>query len=624
MPNIKATLKYITPIILSALFAGLFFVIFQSQSSPLVKGILSALLVGTFAISLWQQRIIIALHKKTQSLSTDKNALLEKLTEISETVELQSQLRASEMLNKTMCHSLPIAIVTTDQQGDITQANLATTQLLGFVIDEMLGEHLSLILNDTANLYLKSPSADIDEGNSELIVSNLETSAVSKTGKSVPIRLSVIRMLVKGQTMFAITMVDIREENQHRDQITRLANKLEHENMMLKEVNEKSARANRAQQRFISSASHEIRTPLTGIFGIIDLLSDSPLNDEQKEFLEVLRNSSRQLHSLVNDILDAAKLDEGKMKIFPSNCSLVDMAKTLEATYAPVCQDKGLALNLHVDESLTERYLLLDRVRIQQIISNLFNNAIKFTDTGSISCDFRAITLLDDRVELEFSVSDTGQGIPLHLQHQLGQAFVQANNELNRQGTGTGLGLTIVKSLVRAMDGRLSLTSEPGIGSTFRIRLWVEIGPKIKKEQSSIPVVVNTDHLKLYKFLIAEDNPVNRMVIGKIFEKLGVTFRLVEDGQQLLDALNQEDFHLIITDIQMPNMDGVEALKNLRSNPRWRALPVIALTAATFTDEVEGFFKAGFNDVLAKPIDQEVLIKALNMQLSNISNLQPL
>lgn len=385
--------------------------------------------------------------------------------------------------------------------------------------------------------------------------------------------------------------------------------------------------ANRAKSEFLANLSHEIRTPISIIIGVSRLIRETILTKEQKQYTDMIADSSEILLSLVEDILDFSKIEAGKVELESIDFDLKELIRKITDMLKIKASEKGLSLNYHILEDVP-CLLKGDTNRLRQIILNLINNAVKFTQKGGITLtvenfyppptseiskdsDKQKEKHYDKRA-LRFKVADTGIGIKKEQLSRLFQPFAQADVSTTRKYGGTGLGLVISKRLVELMGGEISVESEYGRGTTFCFTALFEKGSAaedihlLKKNIS-----LNTTPLPDVKVLVAEDNPFNQTIALKILEKMGVYADLAVNGKEVVEMLRKKDYDIILMDIQMPEMDGLEAARAIRGENY--NLPIIAMTANTTEKDCENCFDAGMNGYISKPIDyvelQEIIYK---------------
>lgn len=380
--------------------------------------------------------------------------------------------------------------------------------------------------------------------------------------------------------------------------------------------------SNQEKSKFLATMSHEIRTPMNGILGMAQMLLTPTLKEaERQEYARTILNSGQTLLTLLNDILDISKIEAGRISLTPVVFSPGQLLADTHALFAEMAHQRGLDLTIGWDGPAAARYRG-DATRLRQMVSNLVSNAIKFTEHGSIRIQARSVAQEGHRTRLEFSVTDTGKGIPEDQQARLFKTFSQLETAQSGDIAGTGLGLSIVRSLAQAMDGDAGVDSTPGRGSTFWFRIMVDAVMDAHESGHPEPVPTTTENHPVAgrHVLVVEDNTVNRKVIQVMLEKQHAIVTCVGDGRQALDILQQGvEFDLVLMDCQMPVMDGFLATEQIR---QWetaqgrRRLPIIALTAGAFEEDQQHCLAAGMDDFLTKPINLPILMKTLARWLS--------
>lgn len=376
----------------------------------------------------------------------------------------------------------------------------------------------------------------------------------------------------------------------------------------LKRSEEAARAATDAKSRFLALMSHEIRTPMNGITTATSLLRETALSAEQHELAETVQTSSEVLLRIVNDVLDFSKIEAGKMTISPAPTNLRSLIQTLERLYSHQAVQKDISLVVEVATSVPEQ-LMLDGARLQQILMNLLGNAFKFSsDGGGIVLAIQNVASKGEHCELNFAVSDTGIGIPSEAQRKIFEAFEQADGTVSRHYGGTGLGLSIASRLVAVMGGTLELQSAPGKGTLFQFTIPARITSAVTSPSTTTPK--RSDHRPL-SILMAEDNEVNQKLTVRILEKAGHSVTIARNGLEALNLFEREPFDLILMDIEMPELGGIETTARLRAHQRGKSVPIVALTANAFESDRERYLQAGMDDFVAKPLNRTLLFEAM-------------
>ncbi|CAN5124265.1 hypothetical protein BH09BAC1_BH09BAC1_18420 [soil metagenome] len=498
------------------------------------------------------------------------------------------------MLFSAAIDHTPTGVVITDRWGKITYANPYFTKLTGFTIDEVLGtriEHYGVVNDaESARTWGRLISGAVWKG--ELNFHNKKGEILTELTSVAPIRND------KGEIQNIVMLTEDITERKHAEVATL-------------EAKEKAEEATRAKEQFLSTMSHELRTPMNSVIGISNLLLDDNPRPDQEENLNILKFSAVNLLAIINDILDLSKIEAGKMEFLKEDFDLHYTLINIKRAHALRAEEKGIKILLQVDENLPN-ILKGDAHRLNQVLNNLVSNAVKFTEYGEVCLHVGIQEETANDVCLKITITDTGIGIPEDKLGVIFQSFGQASTETAQKYGGTGLGLAITQKLIDLQGGYIDVVSQLGAGTTFTVVLNYERGNVLYRNEKPV-LPAESSKLDNVRILLVDDNLINQKVAIKFLSRWKAQVTTADNGQEAIDKHLSSDFDLILMDLQMPVMDGLEATNLIRrmEDPIKAAIPVIALTAAAMNQERELAMKLGVNDYVCKPFVPEELYDKL-------------
>lgn len=490
--------------------------------------------------------------------------------------------------------------------GEIIYANDAFIEISGYSKEELIGaNHRLLNSGKHTRIFWKAMYRTIAKGK----VWHGEICNRKKNGKLYWLEATIVPLM--GDTGKPISYIALRTN------ITRLKD-IEKD---LLEAKERAEESNRMKSAFLTNISHEIRTPMNGILGILDLIKTTSCDKDQEHKIQLAQSSANALLAIINDILDLSKIESGQLHLEAIDFNLVTALNELIEMMALSAKKKGLNLTLDTRQ-VTFPMVKADRDRIRQIFTQIIANAIKFSKKGEIVVSVAVQEIQDNQLKLKASIRDSGIGIAADKLEQIFQLFNQADVSTSRKYGGTGLGLSLTRQLCELMDGSISVSSKENEGSCFSFNLKFEKGVQQKITKPKLiekPKSKTISGVDIPPILLVEDNKVNQLVARGILKKLGFQAEVANNGQEALDMLDKnmakKKYPAILMDCQMPILDGYDATRKIRSkntNPAYRKIPIIALTAHAMAGEKEKCFAAGMDDFLTKPINVVRLKETLN------------
>jgi PAS domain S-box-containing protein len=514
-------------------------------------------------------------------------------------------LRSNEEKYRSMITNMNLGLLEVDDNEIITFANKSFSDMSGFSNEELLGNTpRSLLFRDSSKEFMDKKHELRKKGISDVY----EIEIRDKSGEKKWWLISgAPRYDDKGQLVGSIGIhLDITEQKN-----------LEHELIKSRETAENLSRA---KENFLANMSHEIRTPMNAIMGMSSQLTKTALNPQQRFYLDTIHSAADNLLVIINDILDLSKIEAGKLTLENIGFHLEPILNRSINVLEHKAEEKGLVLSRVYMDSRVSPILLGDPYRLNQVMLNLLSNSIKFTDKGSISV---AVELISDQPltqTIRFAIKDTGIGMDDEYIGHLFEKFSQEYESVTRKYGGTGLGMSICKELIELMEGKISATSKKGEGTTIVFEIPFRKGTEADLPEE--PVAVQENAIKDRSILVVDDNDMNRLVASTVLKYYGAFVLEAASGEESLTCLADKNIDLILMDIQMPGLNGIETTKRIRANGR--NIPIIAMTANALKGESEKCLAAGMNDYISKPFKEEELINIISRWVNeNDKSIQP-
>lgn len=508
------------------------------------------------------------------------------------------QLGLQEEKFRNIIENMNLGILEVDNNDIIQYANNTFSAISGFSLEELKGKNAhKLFTKKSDEKIIKEILSERIKGES----GNYEVTVYTKSGDE---RI----WFISGAPNYNDRGEIIGSIGVHLDITDR--KKLE---KALEKARDKAQEASKTKELFLANMSHEIRTPLNIILGMTRLIKKENLNERLVEYVNHSQYAANHLLAIINDILDISKIEFGEMKLQLNPFNLYSLSNAIESIFTPNAEEKGLNFNYSISDNISDS-LLGDDLRVRQVLINLIGNSIKFTDKGYVSLKVSLLKESKETQTISFEIKDSGIGMSEEFINHIFDKFSQEANKANRKYAGTGLGMAICRDLLALMNSQLKIESFRGRGTTISF----DIEFKKSINNSSLPLTkisnLELNNISSKKVLLVEDNKINRLIAGKSLEILGCTFEEAINGIEAIEILKNQSFDLILMDIQMPDMDGVEATKIIRQEMKITT-PIVALTANVFKQDLDSYIAVGMNDFIIKPFDEENFFEKVSLNI---------
>ena len=522
-----------------------------------------------------------------------------------ELLESNKKIRErSETYISAILENVVDGVLTIDNSCKLISLNEAAEEVFGYTASEIIGESFNKLIPrkcEEDECYLDQLLEDVRQSKSQ----NLEIEGVRSDGDKIPLELSISDIILDNQQIYIaiVRNISVRKESERA----------------LVTAKEKAEEASMAKAVFLSTMSHEIRTPMNAVIGMTNLLLQEEPLPHQLNYLKTLKFSADNLLALINDILDFSKIDAGKITFENVEFSLKALIGSIKGAHEYMANEKGVAFKVVLDYDLPNS-VIGDPIRLGQILNNLVNNAVKFTEEGSVTLSVHLIQSTTEEAVIEFEVKDTGIGITKDKTQEIFKSFTQSSSEITRRYGGTGLGLAITKNLIELQGGSINVESKVDHGSRFYFTLAFQQGTGQDMPHSMDNEPSYGKDLRGIKLLLVEDNEVNHFVAKKFLEKWNVQVDHAVNGVQAMKKLESSTYDIVLMDLQMPEMDGYETTIKIRGMDKYKDLPIVALTASAMLEIRDKVFEVGMNDFVSKPFNPDELYQKISKNLPHQVN----
>lgn len=558
------------------------------------------------------RRIPVEIHARP-FLFRGQPSLIAVIRDLTERKRSEQALRESERRFRLLLQNIPsVAVQGYYPDGTLHYWNHASGLIYGFTAEEAVGKNiLDLIIPPEMREDVRQAIAVMAQTGTAPAASELTLKRKDGSPVTVYSSHSVVMRPGRVPELFCVD-VDMTDRKRAEEALEELNRSQKAAKDRAEILAGEAQAATRAKSEFLAVMSHELRTPLNGVIGFAELLSLTSLDAEQQSFVRTILDSGTHLLHVVNDILDFSSIERGGLAITKERYSIADLIQSSCAPIRETAAAKGLGFHCEVAPDVPDQ-MAGDARRIRQILINLLGNAVKFTERGSVVLRIAPVRV-DNLSFLEFSVEDTGPGIPADMMGILFNPFTQVDSTARRRFEGTGLGLTISRRLAEAMGGSIGVVSQPGKGSTFSLRLPLEVpGPASSGSRVDDEAASGALPPKAFEnpVLVVEDDPVGSSLVGSMLASVGLRVEFAANGREALEAFAPGKYAAIIMDLQMPVMDGIEATRQIRARESDAHVPIIALTASVLPDDRERCVAAGMDEFLSKPFKKADLLASL-------------